>query len=126
MHVSTVRDIAFNIAQSLDNHEDPACQHVSLELCIRGFSTFQNSFDAVKVLRGIFRLATSSSTAATDTGLRNLARQAVLSIAALNAPLFMTVLSFDAVQSEADTDERARTMKLVAFMVRKVRDASAV
>ena len=74
----------------------------------------------MKVLRSIFNLATSSSTDPVAIGLRNLARQAVLSIAAVNAPLFMTVLSFDAVHNEADTDERARTMKLVAFMVRKV------
>ena len=74
----------------------------------------------MRVLRSIFHLATSTSTLPALVNLRNLARQVVLSIAAINAPLFMTVLSFDAVQADADSEERAKTMKLIAFMVRKV------
>ena len=117
---SVLRTIAYQIGKSLDETDNPASQNVSLELCIRGFAVFQNSFDAVRVLRSIFHLATSTSTLPALVNLRNLARQAVLSIAAINAPLFMTVLSFDAVQADADSEERAKTMKLIAFMVRKV------
>lgn len=53
------------------------------------------------------------------SSLRNLARQAVLAAASVNAPLFMTVMSIDAIQSDADPEERATTLKLIAYMVRK-------
>lgn len=98
-----------------------AHQNISLELLTRGFSTFQSYFDAVRVLRSIFRLAAATQPAgAIQNPMRSLARQAILSVASVNAPLFLTVLSFDAMQAQADPEERAATMKLIAFMVRKV------
>ena len=114
---STLRDIADQILRSLESDLHVAHQAVSLELLIRGFSTFQNYLDAVQVLRSVFRLATAVNI---SNVLRNLARQTILSVASVNAPLFMTVLSFDAMQADADPEERAATMKLIAFMVRKV------
>jgi hypothetical protein len=126
---STLRDIANQILKSLENVEDPVSTSVALELCTRGFSVFQNYLDGVRALRAIFKIAVNSLPAAAATGdaspppstsnIRNLARQAILVAASVNAPLFMTVLSIDAIQSDVDQEERAITLKLIAFMVRK-------
>lgn len=135
---STLRDIADQISRSLEEAQDLAKQNVSLELCIRGFSIFQTFFDAVKVLRSIFRLAVAGNAALTSatpsgtskvssaTALKNLARQAILTVAAVNAPLFMTILSMDSMQLNADPEQRTANMKLIAFMIRKVRGNKSV
>jgi hypothetical protein len=116
---SILRDIADQVSRSLESTSNAPHQTVSLELLIQGFLVFQSYFDAVRVLRSIFRLSTTTAVPV-STAIRNLARQAILTVASLDAPLFMTVLSFDAMQADADPEERAATMKLIAFMVRKV------
>lgn len=124
---STLRDIAHQIVRAIESLDDLNCTCVALELCARGFSSWQNNFDAVRALRAIFKLAVNNFAAATNmsmsqtmiSSIRGLARQAVLAAASVNAPLFMTVLSIDAIQSDVDPEERATTLKLIAFMVRK-------
>lgn len=122
-----MRDIANQIVRALETLEDLNGTCVALELCARGFATFQAYFDATRTLRAVFRLAVNplpasaiqNTPSSMSSSVRNLARQAVLAAASVNAPLFMTVLSIDAIQSDADTEERATTLKIIAFMVRK-------
>lgn len=126
LNTATVRDVADQVARAVESTDSVLRQSVALELLIRGFGVFQHWFDAVRVLRSVFKLATSSGAGKTQSavsstnGLRNLSRQAILSIAAVNAPLFMSVLASDAAQPDIDPEERASTMRLIAFMVRKV------
>lgn len=113
------------MVRALESGSSSAHQTVSLELLNHSFSTFQEAFDPVRVLRAIFRLATlapspNAANAASMGAVRNLARQAILSIASHNAPLFLTVLNLDTVQTGSDPEERASTLKLLAFMIRKV------
>lgn len=124
---STLRDTANQIVRAIENLDDLNCTCIALELCARGFATFQNAFDAVRALRAIFKLAVNplpvpsspSIAQGMASSVRNLARQAALAAASVNAPLFMTVLSIDAIQNDADPEERATTLKLIAFMIRK-------
>lgn len=124
---STLRDIANQIIRAIESLDDLNYTCIALELCARGFSTWQNNFDTVRALRAIFRLAVNplpsfgsrAISQAMVSSIRGLARQAVLAAASVNAPLFMTVLSIDAIQSDVDPEERGTTLRLIAFMVRK-------
>lgn len=49
-----------------------------------------------------------------------MARQATLHVATVNTPLFMTTLSFD-ILNATTAASRIATMKLLGFMIRKVR-----
>ena len=130
LSAAALRDIANHICASLDAAESPNLQITALELVARGFNILQHHCDAVTTLRHVFKLASQIPASSKDsstiiTTVRNLARHAILAIAAVNAPLFMSVLSFDAVQTNADPEERAASMRLIAFMIKKVRQRCA-
>jgi len=93
-------------------------QALAIELCCRGFSTWQHYLDAMEVVRSLFALSTSKESGAIAEN-RALARQATLQIAADNTPLFMTTLSLDILHARSPAHCSA-TMRLVAFMVRRV------
>lgn len=71
------------------------------------------------LVRQLFGLATGRN-AVSPNELRALARLATLHVAGINVPLFMTTLSLDILNAHTAAHRNA-TMKLLGFMVRKVR-----
>jgi len=93
---------------------DPNCPHLPLaiELCSKGFSTWQTIIDPMELLRRLSRLATHTTTHAAQ------ARLAVLHVASSNPALFMSTLSMDILNSQS-AEGRNSIMKLCVFMARK-------
>lgn len=114
---SLLKDLATSVETSLSADSSPTLQAVAVELCCRSFSILQHFIDAMSVMRTLFGLATGRD-ARTSNELRTMAKHAVLQVASVNTPLFMTTLSYDLV-SASEASHRIATMKLVAFMVRK-------
>lgn len=112
MSTRTLKELSISVFDSLHTDEDPS---VAIELCGRAFEILQNYIDAIDLLRRLFGLATGNV-----TELRSMAKHAALHVEAVNTPLFMTTLSYDIMASQ-EPASRIATMKLVIFMVRKVR-----
>ena len=95
--------------------DDLMCPHVSLaiELCSKGFATWQTFVDPMELLRRIFSLATQHTTTSAAQ-----ARLAVLHVATSNPALFMSTLSMDILDSRS-AEGRKSIMKLCVFMARK-------
>lgn len=106
------------MSESLHDDGKPDYQALALELCGRAFSVWQLYIDAMEAVRDIFSLASGRS-ASTPADLRATARTVALQVAAINTPLFMTTLTQDILQAQT-ADHRNASMKLVAFLVRKV------
>jgi hypothetical protein len=116
---STLKDISTLIKQYLSDESDFHKQAIAVELCSRGFPVWQHYTDAVELVRLLFALATGKN-ARTPADVRSAARQAALQVAAVNSPLFITTLSSDVLHTR-EPAQRNATLRLVAFMVRKVR-----
>lgn len=114
-----LKDIASSISIYINDNVRGVSQAIAIELCCRGFSIWQHYLDAMEVVRTLFGLATNKESGALVEN-RALARQATLHIASANTPLFMTTLSLDILHARSPAHCSA-TMRLVAFMVRKVR-----
>ena len=104
---------------------DNASPHraLAIDLCSRGFETWQQYIDAKDALRSIFTLATSSSKA--GISIRNpgpAARAAIIQIASNNSPLFMTTLSIDILHPRSVEYSKV-IMQMIAFLIRRVRNA---
>jgi hypothetical protein len=100
--------------------ESSAHRGLAIDLCARGFQTWQHYIDAMAILRALYTLATNSRKeiiSAQNVGPQ--ARLAVLHIASSNTPLFMTTLTLDILNPKT-LDQRKAVMQLVAFMIRKV------
>lgn len=118
MNPTALKDAAASIELYLN---DPKYTHVGLaiELCSKGFTTWQTYLDPMDLLRRLFFLATHK-----DSGLPNAAsiaaqaRLAVLNVASSNAPLFMSTLSQDIMDAKT-VDGRTAIMKLCVFMARR-------
>jgi len=114
---SSLTDIAKSITLYL---HDEACPHRSLaiDLCSRGFQTWQHHVDAMEILRALFNLATSAEK---ERNVGPQARMAVLQIASSNTPLFMTTLSLDILHPK-NLQQRRSILQLVAYLIKKVQN----
>jgi len=116
---SALKSVAESIALFL---HDPACPHIALaiELCSKGFSTWQSYVDPMDLLRCLFHFATHKESHATQSGasLAAQARLAVLHIASTNPAVFMSTLAMDIMDAKT-VDGRNSIMKLCLFMARK-------
>lgn len=95
---------------------------LAIDLCSRGFPIWQQYVDAVEMLQALFALATASrkDSSATQPGVGQQARSAVLNIASGNSPLFMTTVSMDILHPKS-VQHRKSVMQLVIFLIHKVR-----
>jgi len=116
---SVLVDVATSVAAYLDDDSRPYHQAVAAELCSRGFAIWQNYVDAMALVRALFSLAIGRNPA-TPNDLRILARNATLHVAGINTPLFMTTLLHD-ILNASTASARNATLKLLGFMIRKVR-----
>lgn len=116
---SVLKDLSLSIVSYLDDDLHPYHQAIATELCSRGFGIWQNYVDAMLLVRQLFGLATGRNPS-TPNELRNLARLATLHVAGVNTPLFMTTLLWDILNAPSATHRNA-TLKLLGFMIRKVR-----
>lgn len=117
--VSTLSDIAKSITIYLYDEKSPH-RTLAIELCSRGFETWQQYFDAMEALRSLFTLATT--TRKESISVRNPgphARMAVLQIAESNSPLFVTTLSLDILHPRSIEYSKS-IMQIVAFLIKKV------
>lgn len=92
------------------------------EICSKTFEIIQNYIDAIELVRNLFGWATAKD-GELAPDLKGVAKYTCLHVASVNTPLFMTTLSYDLSISQNPVD-RISTMKLVVFMVRKVRSFS--
>ena len=104
-------------------HDDrPICKILAIELCSRGFDTWQSYIDVMELLRSLFTLATyTKKDGITMLNVGAVARSAVLQIASTNTPLVMTTLSMD-ILHVTDIQKRKSLMQMLAFLIRKVSD----
>ncbi|RXK36360.1 hypothetical protein M231_06397 [Tremella mesenterica] len=124
MTPSALKAVADSVVLYLD---DPNCIHLELavELCSKGFQTWQTYVDAMDLLRRLFHLATHKETTSFSTtsivGNSHIAahaRLAVLHVASSNPGLFMSTLSMDILDARS-AEGRKSIMKLCVFMARK-------
>ncbi|KIR29487.1 hypothetical protein I307_01393 [Cryptococcus deuterogattii 99/473] len=103
---------------------EPNCDYISLavELCSKGFTTWQSYVDPSDLLRRLFHLATNkeppSMSSHSSTSIAAQARLAILLVASSNPPLFMSTLSMDILDAKS-AESRSSIMKLCVFMARK-------
>lgn len=117
--ISTITDISKSISLYLYDDSSPY-RVLAIDLCSRGFDTWQQHFDAMEALRSLFILATSARKESIH--VRNpgpQARMAVLQIASSNSPLFMTTLSLDILHPRSIEYSKS-VMQIIAFLIRKV------
>jgi len=102
-------------------HDDrPICKILAIDLCSRGFETWQSYIDVMELLRSLFALAThTKKDGITTLNVGAVARSAVLQIASDNTPLVMTTLSMD-ILHVTDVQKRKSLMQMLAFLIRKV------
>lgn len=118
MNPAALKDAASSIELYLT---DPKYTHVGLaiELCSKGFTTWQTYLDPMDLLRRLFYLAThKDSSLPNAASVAAQARLAVLNVASSNAPLFMSTLSQDIMDAKT-VDDRTAVMKLCVFMARR-------
>lgn len=121
MRPTSLKALSESVALYL--HE-PNCDHISLavELCSKGFTTWQSYVDPSDLLRRLFHLATNkeppSMSSHSSTSIAAQARLAILLVASSNPPLFMSTLSMDILDAKS-AESRSSIMKLCVFMARK-------
>ncbi|EIW71713.1 hypothetical protein TREMEDRAFT_27484 [Tremella mesenterica DSM 1558] len=124
MTPSALKAVADSVVLYLD---DPHCIHLELavELCSKGFQTWQTYVDAMDLLRRLFHLAThkenpssSNTSIIGNSHIAAHARLAVLHVASSNPGLFMSTLSMDILDARS-AEGRKSIMKLCVFMARK-------
>jgi WD repeat-containing protein 7 len=118
-HYSTLADASKSIAAYLHDERSPY-RVLAIDLCARGFETWQHYVDAMALLRRLFTLATA--TAKDSISPQNVgpqARLAVLKLAGTSTPLFMTTLSLEILHPQSIPNSKA-VMQMVAFLIRKV------
>ena len=102
------------------NDERHICKILAIDLCSRGFNTWQSYVDVMEPLRSLFTLAThTKKDGITTLNVGSAARNAVLQIVSNNTPLVMTALSMD-ILHVTDVQQRKSLMQMLAFLIRKV------
>ncbi|EJC98476.1 WD40 repeat-like protein [Fomitiporia mediterranea MF3/22] len=115
---TTLSDVAKSVLLYFNDDTSPH-RVLAIDLCSRGFETWQQYFDAMEALRSLFVLATTSRKEAIST--RNpgpYARMAVLQIASSNSPLFVTTLSLDILHPRS-LEYSKSVLQIIAFLIRK-------
>lgn len=99
-------------------HEDPKLAHrlAALELCGKGFSTWEPYFDAVAVVKTILGLAIDSDT--NVAALKAMAQKAIFQIASVNTPLCISTLTYDTNNSKKPAEKNG-FLKLISLFIRK-------
>jgi len=87
---------------------------LAIELCSKGFTTWQSYVDPMELLRRLFHLSTRKDASAASAH----ARLAVLHVASSNPALFMSTLSMDILDAQS-AEGRTSIMKLCVYMARK-------
>ncbi|WWD20135.1 hypothetical protein CI109_104611 [Kwoniella shandongensis] len=122
MNPSALKAIAESVTLYL--HETKGLHlPLAVELCSKGFATWQSYVDPSDLLRRLFHLSTSKESASSTysisgTSIAAQSRLAVLHVASSNAPLFMSTLSMDILDARS-AEARSSIMKLCVFMARK-------
>ena len=111
-----LRAISRSVARCLAEDAPPSRQLIGAELSARGFELWQHYVDAPALVRQVCALATGRRAGA-PVELRAVGRQAVLRVAGVNPPLFMTTLLHDMGNEAAE--RRNATLKLLGFLIRK-------
>ncbi|KAK8849511.1 hypothetical protein IAR55_004845 [Kwoniella newhampshirensis] len=122
MNPSALKAIAESVALYLHEPKGPHLP-LAVELCSKGFATWQSYVDPSDLLRRLFHLSTSKESASSTysiygTSIAAQSRLAVLHVASSNAPLFMSTLSMDILDARS-AEARSSIMKLCVFMARK-------
>ncbi|WWC65680.1 uncharacterized protein I303_108301 [Kwoniella dejecticola CBS 10117] len=95
---------------------------LAVEICSKGFTTWQSYVDPFELLRRLFHLSThkdfSTTPANGGSSIAAQARLAVLNVALTNPALFMSTLSMDILNSKT-VEARTSIMKLCIFISRK-------
>ena len=100
----------------------PICKILAIDLCSRGFDTWQSYIDVMELLRSLFTLAThTKKDGITTLNVGAAARSAVLQLASSHTQLVMTTLSMD-ILHVTDVQQRKSLMQMLAFLIRKVPD----
>jgi len=116
---SCLTDVSKSISMYL-NDERHICKILAIDLCSRGFNTWQSYVDVMELLRSLFNLAThTKKDGITTLNVGSAARNAVLQIVSNNTPLVMTALSMD-ILHVTDVQQRKSLMQMLAFLIRKV------
>ncbi|ORY34903.1 hypothetical protein BCR39DRAFT_515490 [Naematelia encephala] len=118
MNPSALKAVAESLVSYLSS---TACPHLSLaiELCSKGFATWQTFVDPMDLLRRLFQFAThKDSNSPSSANIAAQARLAVLHVASCNPALFMSTLSMDVLDARS-AEGRKAIMKLCVFMARK-------
>ncbi|KAK6908897.1 hypothetical protein I203_102903 [Kwoniella mangroviensis CBS 8507] len=123
MQPSVLKSIAES--ESIFLHSN-SFSHLSLaiEICSKGFTTWQSYVDPSDLLRRLFHLSTHKDFASNTNGNGNSisiaaqARLAVLHVASSNPALFMSTLSMDILDAKS-VEGRTSIMKLCVYMARK-------
>ena len=102
-------------------HDDrPICKILAIDLCSRGFDTWQSYIDVMELLRSLFMLGThTKKDGITTLNVGVAARSAVLQITSSNTQLVVTTLSMD-ILHVTDVQQRKSLMQMLAFLIRKV------
>lgn len=112
-----LKAIADIIYEGLLQDSDQNLQMAAVELCSRGFATWQHYIEPVMLVQTLFALSTGEQ-AQTRPEIRTLSSKAILQVAAVNTQLFMATLAFDVLHTKS-VSHRIATMRLVGFMIRK-------
>lgn len=104
----------------LRNLQNPSSPHLilAIELCSKGFTTWQSYVDPMELLRRLFHLSTRKDSSSASAQ----ARLAVLHVASSNPALFMSTLSVDILDAKS-AEGRTSIMKLCVYIARKKPEA---
>nr|XP_019043333.1 hypothetical protein I302_07908 [Kwoniella bestiolae CBS 10118]OCF22263.1 hypothetical protein I302_07908 [Kwoniella bestiolae CBS 10118] len=120
MQPSVLKSIAESVSIFLHS---TSFSHLSLaiEICSKGFTTWQSYIDPSDLLRRLFHLSTHkdfASSTGNGISIAAQARLAVLHVASSNPALFMSTLSMDILDAKS-VEGRTSIMKLCVYMARK-------
>ncbi|CAG8592588.1 8778_t:CDS:10 [Ambispora gerdemannii] len=101
------KNVALSLTLLLNDESKLAYRLAALELCGRGFAA---------VLRTLFTFAIDADT--NSAAIKTTARQAIFQIASINTPLFISTLTYDAIDSARPCDKNGY-LKLVSLFIRK-------
>ncbi|GET66980.1 WD40 repeat-like protein [Rhizophagus irregularis] len=113
---TVARNIALSLVLLLHDSSKLSHRLAALELCGRGFSTWEPHFDAVAVLKTLFTFAIETDTNAAT--IRAMAQKAIFQISTVNTPLCISTLTHDTNDSKKPT-EKSGFLKLISIFIRK-------
>ncbi|RIA87577.1 WD40-repeat-containing domain protein [Glomus cerebriforme] len=113
---TVARNIALSLVLLLHDGSKLSHRLAALELCGRGFSTWEPHFDAVAVLNTLFALAIETDT--NTASIKAMAQKAIFQISAVNTPLCISTLTCDTIDSTKPA-EKSGFLKLISLFIRR-------